>query len=326
MATLLTGCGKDRVLFGKTNLSKYVELSKYKGIEITMDSDTMKEYMDNIVANEIADNDFTKKITEGTVKNGDTVNIDYTGRKDGIAFDGGYAQGYELEIGSGTFIPGFEEGLIGKEIGSTVDLNLKFPDDYPNSPELEGQEVVFTVKINYIPTDEKMTPEEYYDELGFKTYEEYKKDAEERAVRSYLINYVLSNSLVVEIPEKEQENLLNMVLEAENYNAYMTYQVDLETYVQNETNKTLEQYTEELESSEVVPMINNMIVYYAILDKEEIEVDKTKIDKMIKEQLEEIGGNVTQEQLIKSMGEYYYESQVAAEQAYDIIRNSAIIK
>ena len=61
-ASLLTGCGKDRILFSKTNLSKIVELSKYKGIEVTMDSDTMKEYMDNIVANEIADNDFTKKI------------------------------------------------------------------------------------------------------------------------------------------------------------------------------------------------------------------------------------------------------------------------
>lgn len=326
LATFLTGCGKDRILFKNVNLSKCVELSKYKGIEVKLDSDTMKEYKDNIVENEIADNNFYKKITEGTVKNGDTVNIDYIGRKDGIAFDGGYAEGYELEIGSNSFIAGFEEGLIGKEIGSTVDLNLNFPNPYPNSPDLAGKPVVFTVKINYIPTKEKMTPEEYYSELGFKTYEEYSKDAEERAIRSYLLNYVLSNSLVTEIPEKEQENLLDMVLEAENYNAYMTYKVDLETYVKNETNKTLEQYTEELESSQVVPMINNLITYYAILDKEEIEIDKSAIDKKIKEQLDEIGGSISKEQLIKSMGEYYFESQVASEQAYEIIRKSAVIK
>lgn len=326
LASVLTGCGKDRILFKNTNLSKCVELSKYKGIEVKLDSDTMKEYKNNIIENEVADNDFYKKITEGTVKNGDTVNIDYIGRKDGIAFDGGYAEGYELEIGSNSFIAGFEEGLIGKEIGSTVDLNLSFPDPYPNSPDLAGKPVVFTVKINYIPTKEKMTPQEYYSELGFKTYEEYSKDAEERAIKSYLLNYVLSNSLVTEIPEKEQQNLLDMVLEAENYNAYMTYQVDLETYVQNETNKTLEQYTEELESSQVVPMINNLMTYYAILDKEEIEIDKALIDKKIEEQLKEIGEDISESQLIKSMGEYYFEAQAASDQAYDIIRNSAVIK
>ena len=83
------------------------------------------------------------------VKKGDTANIDYVGKKDGVAFDGGTAQGYQLEIGSGTFIDGFEDGLVGVMPGETVDLNLTFPKEYP-SEELAGKKVVFKVKVNEI--------------------------------------------------------------------------------------------------------------------------------------------------------------------------------
>ncbi len=325
IACFLTGCGKDRILYSKTNLKEYVELSKYKGIEVNTESDTMKENRDNVIANDILDNDFKRKITEGTVKNGDTVNIDYIGRKNGIAFSGGTSKGYELEIGSGSFIDGFEEGLIGKEIGSTVDLNLKFPEAYDEA-SLAGAEVVFTVTINYIPTDEDMTPAEYYDDLGFESYEDYMADVEERAVKNYLLNYVISNSIIVEYPEKDEEILLNMVLEAENYNAYMTYKTDLETYVNNETGKTLEEYTEELKSGQVTPMMGNQLVFYSILDAEKMEIDKKAIKDMMKEELEAIGDDITEEQLLKSYGEYYFEAQVVGEQVYELIRSTAVIK
>ncbi|MBQ7089512.1 MAG: FKBP-type peptidyl-prolyl cis-trans isomerase, partial [Clostridia bacterium] len=105
---------------------------------------------------------YEEDIKEGTVQKGDTCAIDYIGKKDGVAFEGGTGS-YDLEIGSGSFIPGFEEGLIGKKIGSTVDLNLTFPENYGNE-ELNGQDVVFTVTIKKVTT--RKVYKELTDELA----------------------------------------------------------------------------------------------------------------------------------------------------------------
>ena len=88
-------------------------------------------------------------VEKSVVESGDTVNIDFEGKKDGVAFDGGTSQGYNLTIGSGSFIDGFEDGLIGVNVGDTVDLNLTFPEGYQNA-DLAGQDVVFTVTVNFI--------------------------------------------------------------------------------------------------------------------------------------------------------------------------------
>ena len=90
-----------------------------------------------------AGSDILEEVTEGTVEEGDTANIDYEGKLDGEAFEGGTAKDTDLEIGSGTFIPGFEDGLVGVKIGDTVDLPLTFPENY--TEELAGKDVVFTI-------------------------------------------------------------------------------------------------------------------------------------------------------------------------------------
>lgn len=87
---------------------------------------------------------------EGTIKQYDVVDIDFEGKVDGVAFEGGSSKGYNLGIGSGSFIDGFEEGLIGVKVGDTVDLSLKFPDTYSNNPDLAGKDVIFTVTVNGI--------------------------------------------------------------------------------------------------------------------------------------------------------------------------------
>ena len=154
----LAGCGKKakRQLYND-KLSKYITLADYKGLKVDTKSDEFKEYYGNMISSDVSSNNLYVKKTEGTVANGDTANIDYTGKKDGVAFDGGTAAGYDLTIGSNSFIDGFETGLIGKKIGDTVDLNLKFPENY-SSAELAGKAVVFTVKINYVKTDEERKP------------------------------------------------------------------------------------------------------------------------------------------------------------------------
>ena len=106
----------------------YVKLGDYKGLEVTLASiDVTDEEVEQQVETNLNNNDKSEEIKEGTVENGDVANIDYEGKLNGKAFDGGTAEGYDLTIGSGSFIDGFEDGLIGKKIGDTVDLNLTFP-------------------------------------------------------------------------------------------------------------------------------------------------------------------------------------------------------
>lgn len=133
---ILAGCGSK----AEGDYSKYVTLGQYKGIEITKVPDVTEEELETEMASRFRD----------TVADGDTVNIDYVGTKDGVAFDGGTAQGQSLTIGSNTYIDGFEEGLVGVKVGDTVDLNLTFPDPYKNNPDLAGKPVVFTVTVNSI--------------------------------------------------------------------------------------------------------------------------------------------------------------------------------
>lgn len=158
----------------KVEVEKYLTISddKYKGISVTVSPKT--EVTDEDVTDEIlseaASAGLYKETKEGTVEEGDTVNIDYIGKKDGVAFDGGTAKGQDLIIGSGQFIDGFEDGLVGKKVGDTVDLNLTFPENYP-AEELAGQEVVFTVTINSIKEDPEIT-DDLIDQI---TSGEYKK-------------------------------------------------------------------------------------------------------------------------------------------------------
>lgn len=118
-----------------------------------------------------------KKEVDRAAKNGDEVVIDFTGKKDGVAFDGGAAKGYALNLGDGQFIPGFEEGVVGHKAGDSFDLNLKFPEDY-HAKELAGQDVVFEVKLRTV--NERFLPEvndEFAAKCGpFTSVDELKED------------------------------------------------------------------------------------------------------------------------------------------------------
>lgn len=139
------------------NVDDYVDLPKgYANltIEASKDEVTDEQVESAIQQNLDLDVSYEEVTDHDTVKDGDYVNIDYTGKIDDKEFDGGSATGYDLEIGSGTFIDGFEDGLIGHKKGDTVTLNLKFPDDYSNS-DVAGKDVVFTVTINKIEKEVK---------------------------------------------------------------------------------------------------------------------------------------------------------------------------
>ena len=126
------------------------ELGTYVGVEIpNIDTSVSDQDVEAQINTELMQNPDMVEVTDRAIQEGDTVNIDYVGTKDGVAFDGGTANGYNLEIGSNSFIDGFEAGLIGHSIGEDVKLDLTFPEDY-HSEELAGAAVVFDVKINSI--------------------------------------------------------------------------------------------------------------------------------------------------------------------------------
>ena len=146
---------------------------------------------------------------------GDTANIDYSGTKDGVAFDGGTAEGYDLKLGSGTFIDGFEDGVIGMNVGDEKDLNLKFPDNY-GSADLAGQEVVFHVKLNQLKSESDSKVDDdlakrYYnddtatlDQLKEEVCADLQAEADSQffnAAGSELLNEVINNSEVTADPD-----------------------------------------------------------------------------------------------------------------------------
>lgn len=151
---LFTGCSPKSYQQIKS-FKEYVSLGEYKGLSYTAPTVTVTDYEVQIAVNKkLNDSGYVTyqddlELKEGTVRIGDTVNINYKGLKDGVAFEGGTAEKQSLTIGSGSFIAGFEEGLVGKAIGSDVSLNLTFPEDY-HSADLAGKAVVFEVKINSV--------------------------------------------------------------------------------------------------------------------------------------------------------------------------------
>ena len=186
-----TGAGAESTALKDMDVDKYVTLGEYKGLEVSVDTvEVDEDEWDSLVNNVYYENITAENggIMDRAVETGDTVNIDYEGKKDDVAFDGGTAQGYDLTIGSGSFIAGFEDGLIGVMPGETVDLNLTFPENYGKS-DLAGQAVVFTVTVNYIqPAQDGEFSDEVISNFGIDGV------TNEEELRQYAYDYLNENA------------------------------------------------------------------------------------------------------------------------------------
>lgn len=152
-AVLLSGCGdQDKEFLKDIKAEDYVTLGNYKGIEASAQAPSVPDgQVDYYIEQQyLTPHMMTKEEAGRPVQEGDIANIDFTGYQDGVAFPGGTGENYNLTIGSGQFIAGFEEGLVGVEIGETVRLALKFPDPYNPNPDLSGAPVEFEVTVNGI--------------------------------------------------------------------------------------------------------------------------------------------------------------------------------
>ena len=305
-AATMIGCGNstDGKNLSNIDLEKYVtSVGEYKGLELSgTKTEVTDEYVEDYIDYILENSKETMEVTGRTVMSGDVVNIDYVGTKDGVAFEGGTAQGYDLQIGSGTFIPGFEDGLIGCNIGDTIDLNLTFPEQY-HSEELAGQDVVFTVTINSIT--ELVKPEltdEYVQSIGMEEcqtvdqfYEVVRTSLEEDATATY------ENELQIQIAEKLMENcefseevpesLLNyykeqMRADIENSAAYIG--LELSDYLIQYYGMTLEQFETEIET-QAADSTRLAMAYASIAQKENIEVTDDELNKNIEENYANFG-------------------------------------
>ena len=269
LSGVLTGCGgKKRELYSKVNLEDYVELKDYLGIEIDTSSQEYKKlyayYLYSDIYNyQIEDEDIKEAVSFDTsaeiaVELGDMVNIDYTGYKDETAFDGGTAQGAVLVIGAGMFIDDFEDQLIGKKVGETVDVNVTFPSDY-SATELAGAAVKFVVTINSIAKE----PEQIFSLFELEKQDDYAEALNSRAQKSYMFDTVVEKSKISDYPEKDVEKFYEAAIE----------------YYQSAYGADITQGEKQDVLNELIypTMKENMVMYY-ILDKEGLEVSESTIE------------------------------------------------
>lgn len=328
LLTLLTACGKNKtILYSSADFDKVLTLAEYKGITIDTSSDEFMAFYDNAIISDIKNNNLYVEKTEGTVQNGDIANIDFVGKKDGVAFDGGTAEGYDLEIGSGSFIEGFESGLIGAEIGKTTDLNLTFPEDY-GKEELNGADVVFTVTVNSVQTTNGVEPKDIYKDLGYETLKQYENATKERATEEYFLDLIRSNSEIKEYPKEDIETLNTQIKDALDSNINSYYGMSLEAYITH-GGLTMIEFENDLIDNQIKPLIESTMPLYAILDKEGVTVTEKDIEAKLKELVEEYkaaGSTVDADTIKKSAGEYSIENLVVEEKALEIIKENATIK
>jgi trigger factor len=290
---------EDYVGLQDMDVDQYITLCDYKNVEVTAvkpatDDDTIESYINNYL--------LIGKLTNRAVETGDIVNIDYEGKKDGEAFSGGTASGYNLTIGSGTFIDGFEDGLIGVMPGDTVDLTLTFPEDYASS-DLAGQEVVFTVTVNYIEgtaeyatvTVEDMqnmgldyaSLEELWEEAR-ETVEQNSEDTFTSNSKNAIISKVVEESEATAVPEwlvDEQMQYYMIYLEQV---AQAWYGVDLETFITTLYGETMDDFTEET-TQECEEAIKRFLVIEAIAREEGIELSEDEVYEKADEEYADYG-------------------------------------
>ncbi len=323
------------------NVDDYVELGEYKGLEITLGSydvteEDVKNQINSIVLSYPAYEDTDKK----EVENGDFVNIDYEGLKDGVAFDGGTANGAILEIGSGTFIDGFEDGLIGKKVGEEIKLDLTFPENYQNE-ELAGQAVVFNVTVNKIVNKKDMNYDTLTDKYvtdnfsnqGYKNVTEFKEGVKEQLETSNkatkesdtqkAINQKLAETCKVNgFPEGLLKQNIDQYMEDFQAQLKSAYGIELAEYLQS-VNSTEEDFNAQVEQY-VTESLENQLILEAIAKKEKIEIDEKEFDEYVKGVVAEYNYE-SEEAFIKQFGEDYVRSVYISENTMKMLEESAKI-
>ena len=311
-----------------------VTLGQYKGLEA--------ERKDESVSDEDVDNELNSvrkrnarmiDIDDRAAEMGDTVDIDFDGYLDGERFDGGKAEGYSLELGSNSFVPGFEDQIVGMKIGEEKDIDITFPENY--TPELAGKAVVFKIKLNGITTPElpELDDEFAKDVSEFDTLDEYKgslrenlekrkKDEAENDFRANVLKQAVNN-LKAEIPECMILEKVEQTIRDYASNFGMT-----DRSVPLENLKEMMGLSDEVVENNIRPAAEFQVKTDLLLDKikdeEKLEVTEEAFNEYLNKVAEDV--KATADQLKNYFGEAFIKAEQLKEMATNLIVDSAKVK
>lgn len=318
------------------DVESMVKLGEYKGLTYTeTDVSVSDDEVESQINSTLTAHATAEQITDRAVEDGDTVNIDFEGKIDGKTFDGGTASGASLTIGSGTFIDGFEDGLIGVKPGDKTTLKLKFPDEYKTNTDLAGKDVIFDVTVNYIKGDD-IVPEldddfvkglNIDDVSNVKEYRAYvksqlqanKESEAEKSKQSELLQQAVDNAEIKEIPEELVTQYATQY--TDYYKQYASYfGLELSDFLTQYMNQTEEEFNQSAEDYGK-ERAGYMLVVSAIAKAEKVDVDALYDEKVA--QYAEQSGYADAATLEKDYSKRYLNQIIINEEVQNILEENA---
>lgn len=315
-----------------------ITLGEYKGLSydepsLEVTDEELEEEIKEILKNQPNyEKDDSRDETE--VKSGDILNIDYLGKVDGEAFSGGTAEGATLEIGSKSFIDGFEDALIGKKVGETCDIDVTFPDPYKNNTDLSGKAAVFTVTINYVcKVNEELTDayvsdytsDKYKTVADFRAYlkesmEQEKEDNAENEKLLQLINQVIDNSTIT-VDQEDVDYYYADAISVYEYYASMYGQSVADFVVMMGVAEDYETFQENMKK-QAEETVKQYMVLEAIVEAEKMELSDEEYNEAVKEYMDGVGAT-DQATFESTYGVDYIRYCILTDKAWDIIISNA---
>ena len=324
--------GKPFIFTAEVALRPDVELGEYKGVEIEKVSAEVTEEDIEAEIKKVQEQNAREVTVDRPAENGDTVMIDYEGSVDGELFEGGSAEGYGLVLGSGSFIPGFEDQLIGASAGADVDVHVTFPEAY-HADDLAGKEALFKVKVHEVKTkDYPIVDDEFAQDVSdFDTLEEYKEDLkktlaekkaqEAKAEKQQKVMDVVVGNAKMDIPEamvrKSTDDMMNQY--AQELGAQG---LSMDVYFKY-TGMTPQQLAEQLKP-QALANIKNRLVLDAIVAAENIEITDEEIEAEIQRLAE--SWNMEADKVRSYMDVDLMRNDMSAQKALEMITDAAVEK
>lgn len=308
LVIMLTGVFAASMLLAGCEASKGLEtddlkITQYKGVEVDeveKPDEVTDEDVDASIQATLQTNATTTEVTDRLVQEGDTATIDFTGKIDGAEFEGGSSTDYPLVIGSGSFIEGFEDSIVGHNIGDTFDWNGKFPDDYSNA-DYAGKDVTFTITVKGIGVEE--VPELTDDFVQTvseesKTVDEYKEEVKKQledeaettyndTLRQEVWQTVLDNTEVKNYPEDEVTEMSDS-LKSQYESAAEYYGTPVEDFIETQMGMTMDEFEEQVDTA-VRSSIKETMITDAIAKEEKISPSDDEYNKQFEEMAESYG-------------------------------------